>query len=99
MHDFLLPSGLIEGEPPYWYSVVGSSRLVLILEPGGEHDAFVSRYNAGLQYLTDSWHPTREDALSSCQEEFGEDLSAWRPVPRGETDVEGFVRQLVVADE
>jgi hypothetical protein len=64
---------------------------VLILEPGGESDAFVSRYDQSLSYTTDSWHSTREQALVDLEEEFGDNLGDSKPVPADERDPEGFV--------
>ena len=109
MLDFLLPPGLIGGNPPYWFAVVvGSVRppagydgvprpgdpdartWVLVLEPAGEHDAFVSRYDAAFGFQGDEYFGTREAAIAAAEEEFGESLGTWQPVPESETDAEAF---------
>jgi hypothetical protein len=114
MYEFLLPIGLLAGEPPYWYAVVRPNEFpptpytgqprngspeaetrVLILEPGGGIDAFLSPYDASLAYQTDSWYPTREAAVEDVTEEFGDSLGAWTPVPEEEHDAELFVLRRV----
>jgi hypothetical protein len=76
----------------------GAKPRVLILEPGGVDDAFLSRYDRGLGYITDVWHPTREAAIEDASEEFGDRLGPWSPIPDGE-DSELFVRRTLRRNE
>ena len=111
MLEFLLPEGVLNGEPPYWYAVIGAGAgravpgydgsrhpapdgakaLVLVLEPGGEDDAFLSAYDATGGFIEDTWYPSREEALESAASEFGAALGTWQPVPEGTDDPELFV--------
>lgn len=116
MHEFLLPPGLIDGEPPSWYAVVrpmelrtpsydgiprsaatGASPRILILEPGGEHDVFVSEYAEDLGYITDSWFATREAALEDADDRFGDGLGPWLPIPAPEAHPETFVLRALAS--
>jgi hypothetical protein len=98
MLEFLLPAGLVEGDPPYWFALVGSApseRLTghgasagaatgqrsLLLEPGGDTDAFLSEYDQRGSFLGDTWYGTREEALEDASQKFGPTLGEWRPVP------------------
>jgi hypothetical protein len=80
--------------PPYdgtRKGATGAEPRILVLEPGGEMDAFVSQYAGNLGYITDSWYPTREAALEDAVSVFGELLGPWVPVPVGESDPEAFI--------
>ena len=59
----------------------GAEPRILIMEPGDESDVFVSTYDATLGYITDTWYLTREAALTDCEEQFGNDLGPWTPIP------------------
>ena len=101
MLDFLLPPGFLDAEPPYWYAVIrapAATARVLVFEPGGEGlegGVFVTRYGPALDYLTETWYPTREAAIADVTEEFGDDLGPWTPVPESERDVERYLRATV----
>lgn len=86
------PLSLPPGDSGHPAAAEGAEPRVLILEPGGEDDAFLSRYDAGLGYITDEWHSTREAAIEGANEEFGDELGPWSPIPEGE-DAELFVRR------
>jgi hypothetical protein len=63
----------------------GASPRIFIMEPGAESDVFVSTYDCSLAYITDIWYPTREQAITSCDEQFGSELSPWMPIPENES--------------
>lgn len=109
MYDFLLPKGLLDGTPPFWYAIVsgtslgpfpidtkprvaleGSSTAILILEPGGEDDAFVSHYDRTLAFISDTWYETREAAMRDCAESFAT-AGEWLPIPDEAPNAEDFV--------
>ena len=103
MLDFLLPAGLLDGEPLNWFAFVSrageaggaEAPRVLILESFAEGAAFVSRYAADFRYLTDTGYPSREAAVEDCANEFGHALGVWTPIPEGETNLEAYVRLQV----
>lgn len=69
----------------------GAEPRILIMEPGGENDVFVSHYAENLGYLTDAWFPTRESAVQDSEATFGDELGPWLPVPGRESHPERFV--------
>lgn len=116
MLDFLLPDGLLNGEPPFWFAVVGGAHglpsgydgvprpgrtdaetRVVVLEPAGEDDAFLCRYDAALGFQGDGWFATREEAVAAAEEEFGEGLGRWRPIPADATHPETFALRAACA--
>ncbi|MDB4906257.1 MAG: hypothetical protein JWO05_1041 [Gemmatimonadetes bacterium] len=71
---------------------------VVVFEPAGEGiegGVFVSRYAASLGYITDSWYPTREAAITDVSHELGEELGPWTPVPESEDHPESYVLHLL----
>jgi hypothetical protein len=111
MLEFLLPDGVLSGEPPHCYAVIGggagraipqydgsrraapegATALIVVLEPGGEADTFLSTYDSTGGFIQDSWYLTREEALEAAAAEFGTALGTWHPVPAGTDDPELFV--------
>lgn len=85
--DFSVP--IYDGQPRA--AAQNAEPRVLIMEPGDESDVFVSRYDSSLGYITDAWYPTREAAISDCEELFGDDLGPWTPVPEAESKPERYV--------
>ncbi len=119
MLEFLLPPGLIDAEPPYWFATIRGAELprqhydgvprpavnleaeprILVLEPGGAADVFVSHYAADLGYLTDTWYATREAALEDLAAIHGTDLDTWRPVPESESHPETYILRLAASGQ
>jgi hypothetical protein len=87
-----LPSTVYDGTPRN--APAGASPRVLIMEPGAESDVFVSTYDCTLAYITDMWYPTQEQAIASCDEQFGNDLSPWIPVPENESPEEYVLSKI-----
>jgi hypothetical protein len=73
----------------------GADTRILVLEPGADADAFLSRYDSSLRYIQDTWYPTREAAVQDVDAEFGSQLTTWMPVPEDEPDAETFVLRAV----
>ena len=69
----------------------GAQPRILIMEPGGESDVFVSLYAEDFGDLTDLWFPSREEAVQGCEDTVGDELGAWQPIPHGESRPESFV--------
>lgn len=74
----------------------GAEPRILIMEPGDESDVFVSTYDATLGYITDTWYPTREAAITDSEEQFGSDLGPWTPIPDNES-AEEYVLSRIAA--
>ena len=111
MYEFLLPPGLLDAEPPYWFCVVGTGSgaaisdyngqpkgapanartRVFVLEPGGNEDCFLSRYDARGGYITQTWYRSRDEAVADTAEECGGALGIWRPVPEDALNAEDWV--------
>jgi len=68
----------------------GATALIVVLEPGGDADAFLSAYDSTGGFIQDSWYRTREEALEAAAAEFGTALGTWQPVPAGTDDPELF---------
>ena len=64
------------------------------MEPGAESDVFVSTYDSTLAYITDTWYPTREQAIESYDEQFGADLSPWIPIPENASPEEYVLSKI-----
>ena len=87
-----LPAGSYDGVPRG--AEEGAETRVIVFEPAGygiEGGVFVSRYDASCGYIGDSWYPTREAAVTDLENEFGDSLVPWTPVPAEEEDAERYV--------
>ena len=52
------------------------------------------RYAADGSFAGDTWHETVEAAQASLKSEYGDLLSAWRPVPDDEPDPTAYVLRI-----
>jgi hypothetical protein len=90
-----LPPTVYDGRPRN--APDGATPRILIMEPGAEFDVFVSSYDCTLAYITDMWYPTREQAIESCDEQFGADVSPWIPIPENENPEEYVLSTIASA--
>jgi hypothetical protein len=68
----------------------GEGAKVVVVEPGGDLDVFVSEYGADYGYIQQFWFRNREEAASFAVEEYGDTLVEWIPIPADESDPERF---------
>ena len=74
------------GEPMPWPAVV-----LLELHDNG---SMAFRYAADGSFAGDTWHESVDSAQAALKSEYGELLSAWRPVPDDEPDATAFVLRI-----
>jgi hypothetical protein len=72
----------------------GAEPRILIMEHGDQSDVFVSAYDAALGYITDTWYATREAAVADCEEQFGNELGSWTPIPEDENAEEDVLSKF-----
>jgi hypothetical protein len=80
-------------------AALGSAVRVVILEPGGELDVFVSEYAETLGYIMDRWFPTRESAIQDYDQMFGDQLGSRHAIPEAESHPEGYVLRALASQQ
>ena len=63
---------------------------VLLLVAGADPDAMLFRYTAFGELGGDSWHLSVDDARAQADDEYGDALLPWEPVPDEVTDAHAY---------